>query len=429
MKGLASIALAAAHIDEIEARGGTNQEEERREPSSSSDCGISSSSMHPFTGMTPLVNPTCFDHNSRTYSIVSTDSDAVIPGIDVHHPAPAARLSSLSVTTQQNEVITSATATTTTATATTTATPTTAATNTTNDNREEGKTKQESSESGGESTTEELKFSLVGNRQPYVPGPNEVITNVNENDVLCGRGGETNHHPGNVQYRNLVKKHQIEYLAAKRRDKPLIARLIVDTVRSRTPPGRFLKKDNATGTWRDVGSNKAREKTSQALREGAPEIRSSFSAEDTATTTHYRRRSDTTTEQHGVKRRKVFLSSRRLEPSVVVVTPYNSSSSSSSSMLVEEEEQGGLSAPLPPLQQLLSTTTTTHHHHHHCHDDGNDVAAVSADDDEIASDSSEGETSPGNQQRGPRLRRLKERIMLDPTWNSQQQRQYQHAAS
>lgn len=106
---------------------------------------------------------------------------------------------------------------------------------------------------------------------PPPPAQGEVITAVQPDDVLCGRGGETNHHPGNVQYRGLVKKYQRLYLKAKRRDKPKIARLIVDTVRRRS--GRFLKKDPVAGVWKDVGNNKAREKTSQALREGAPEIR------------------------------------------------------------------------------------------------------------------------------------------------------------
>eukprot|EP00594_Rhizosolenia_setigera_P002703 CAMPEP_0178954652 /NCGR_PEP_ID=MMETSP0789-20121207/9120_1 /TAXON_ID=3005 /ORGANISM="Rhizosolenia setigera, Strain CCMP 1694" /LENGTH=365 /DNA_ID=CAMNT_0020636099 /DNA_START=79 /DNA_END=1176 /DNA_ORIENTATION=+ len=116
---------------------------------------------------------------------------------------------------------------------------------------------------------------------PPPPPSTEEITTVNENDVLCGRGGETNHHPGNVRYRKLVKSHQRAYLNAKRRDKPRIARVIVDTIRRQSPPGRFLKKDSNNGTWRDVGNVKAREKTSQALREGAPEIRDSFSAGST----------------------------------------------------------------------------------------------------------------------------------------------------
>jgi len=103
---------------------------------------------------------------------------------------------------------------------------------------------------------------------------NEII--VQPNDVLCGRGGETNHHPGNIRYRSLVKAYQKLYLLAKRRDKPKIAQCIVVSVRGVN--GRFLKRTknaNKTGgsKWIDVGNVKAREKTSQALREGAPNLR------------------------------------------------------------------------------------------------------------------------------------------------------------
>lgn len=38
-------------------------------------------------------------------------------------------------------------------------------------------------------------------------------------------------------------------------------------IRNGDPPGRFLKKDEKTGKWVDVGDKKAAEKTSQALRE------------------------------------------------------------------------------------------------------------------------------------------------------------------
>jgi hypothetical protein len=75
-----------------------------------------------------------------------------------------------------------------------------------------------------------------------------------------------------VQYRRIVKACQPAYLVAKRRDKPRVAAAIVRVIRSRS--GRFLKKDSKDNMWRDVGNNKAREKSSQALREGAPELRS-----------------------------------------------------------------------------------------------------------------------------------------------------------
>lgn len=91
---------------------------------------------------------------------------------------------------------------------------------------------------------------------------------VRNEDVLCGRGGATNNHVGNRCFRQLVACNQSHYLLAKKRDKKLIARSIVDNIRKRG--GRFLKREVKSGSdhWVDVGDKKASEKTSQALREG-----------------------------------------------------------------------------------------------------------------------------------------------------------------
>lgn len=110
---------------------------------------------------------------------------------------------------------------------------------------------------------------------PPAPASNEEIHQVLSNDVLLGRGGETNNHTGNKRYRELVKACQPAYLLAKRREKPRIAKGIVLAVRK--VGGRFLKKDDSN-SWKDVGNTRAREKTSQALREGAPEMRSHMTA-------------------------------------------------------------------------------------------------------------------------------------------------------
>jgi hypothetical protein len=72
----------------------------------------------------------------------------------------------------------------------------------------------------------------------------------------------------------LVKKYQEEYLQAKKRDKPAVASMIVSMIRKKG--GRFLRRTHAAGghvLWVDIGDDRAREKTCQALREGAPEIR------------------------------------------------------------------------------------------------------------------------------------------------------------
>ena len=90
---------------------------------------------------------------------------------------------------------------------------------------------------------------------------------------MCGRGGGSNNHPGNESFRELVNEVKVPYVNCPKREKPLIARRIVEAVRNQTPPGRFLSKNVKSGLWKDIGDGKAREKTSQALREGAPIIR------------------------------------------------------------------------------------------------------------------------------------------------------------
>jgi hypothetical protein len=118
----------------------------------------------------------------------------------------------------------------------------------------------------------QLEDLAGGSFDKIVPDMQTPIVQVGRADVLLGRGGETNHHIGNIQYRQLVKACQGAYLAAKRRDKPKIAFAIVRVIRCRN--GRFLRKE--VDSWLDVGNTRAREKTSQALREGAPELRSTI---------------------------------------------------------------------------------------------------------------------------------------------------------
>jgi hypothetical protein len=71
----------------------------------------------------------------------------------------------------------------------------------------------------------------------------------------------------------MVEDRKVHYIHSKRLDKPLVALEIIREWRSQDPPGRFLRADDKTGLWTDVGDKKAREKTSQALREKAPTIR------------------------------------------------------------------------------------------------------------------------------------------------------------
>eukprot|EP00567_Pseudictyota_dubia_P006260 CAMPEP_0197433104 /NCGR_PEP_ID=MMETSP1175-20131217/1035_1 /TAXON_ID=1003142 /ORGANISM="Triceratium dubium, Strain CCMP147" /LENGTH=264 /DNA_ID=CAMNT_0042961375 /DNA_START=193 /DNA_END=987 /DNA_ORIENTATION=+ len=92
------------------------------------------------------------------------------------------------------------------------------------------------------------------------------ICDFTEADVLCGRGGGTNNHAGNKYFRKLVEEHRDQYFLAKKLEKAQISRKIVAIIRDRG--GRYLRRDESTRKWCDIGDKQATLKTSQALREG-----------------------------------------------------------------------------------------------------------------------------------------------------------------
>ena len=104
-----------------------------------------------------------------------------------------------------------------------------------------------------------------------IPEGKVGLDNYLDTDILCGRGGGTNSHPGNKLFRHQINIHRRAYLKARKNDKPAISRSIVQYMRERK--GRFLKKDEKKGQWFEIGDDNAREKTSQALRQRAPQFR------------------------------------------------------------------------------------------------------------------------------------------------------------
>ena len=108
-------------------------------------------------------------------------------------------------------------------------------------------------------------------------GHGGTVTELNEHDVLCGRGGKINNHPGNVTFRTIVEEYKHEYLDPRTRklEKAHVAARLVAQIRNTNPPGRFLKPDdpvNPTG-YVEIGDLKAWKKAGQALREDAPDVR------------------------------------------------------------------------------------------------------------------------------------------------------------
>lgn len=122
---------------------------------------------------------------------------------------------------------------------------------------------------------------------PIPPGQT-IVQKPNPKDVLCGRGGRINSHPGNVYFRTLVEQYKHKYCdpGTKNVDKARMASSIVYNVRNSSSSsssdavvvgggggGRFLKEDQDSGYWVEIGDEKAIRKAAQALREMAPVLR------------------------------------------------------------------------------------------------------------------------------------------------------------
>jgi len=106
--------------------------------------------------------------------------------------------------------------------------------------------------------------------------PRKIIPEVKEyvdftqKDILFGRGGRSNHHPGNKAYRTIVTDQQSHYRNCDKNEKTKVAQGIVDYVLT-TIGGRFLELDKETQRWFLVPNVVARRKVGQALRENNTE--------------------------------------------------------------------------------------------------------------------------------------------------------------
>jgi hypothetical protein len=96
--------------------------------------------------------------------------------------------------------------------------------------------------------------------------PTMFIDTIQEWDVLCGRGGRSNHHPGNKRYRHVVSEMKMMYRRSEAKAiKTDLSRAIVEHCCNYG--GRFIKTDSKSGRYYILTKAEARKKTSQALRE------------------------------------------------------------------------------------------------------------------------------------------------------------------
>lgn len=95
---------------------------------------------------------------------------------------------------------------------------------------------------------------------------NKVYVVPTDIDILMGRGGKSNNHPGNKRYREEVHNFRQSYTTlSDKDDKTGMSQLVVETIKS--TGARFLELDRTANSWYVVSDIKARRKVSQALRE------------------------------------------------------------------------------------------------------------------------------------------------------------------
>ena len=86
-------------------------------------------------------------------------------------------------------------------------------------------------------------------------------------DILSGRGGASNNHMGNKIFRTICEHNKELYATLPRTKKLPVAVRVVEAVRLRDPPGRFLERKKKDKLWYEVTERRAVEKTAQAMRE------------------------------------------------------------------------------------------------------------------------------------------------------------------
>jgi hypothetical protein len=107
--------------------------------------------------------------------------------------------------------------------------------------------------------------SIVSKKRPRRTIDESCAIEPTENDVLFGRGGHTNLHPGNIRFREKARELRSWYEGCySKEDKYHVSNVMVQSFKSKGH--RFLEK-GSDGLWHEVIGNGARKKASQALRE------------------------------------------------------------------------------------------------------------------------------------------------------------------
>ena len=107
-------------------------------------------------------------------------------------------------------------------------------------------------------TTSKNDATILGSG--FIPG---------EKDVLVGRGKVCYRHSGNQRLARMVQSVLGAYSDSEdtKKSKTELIKSLVCKIRESSPEGGFVKFDNETGCWYEVGDRIAREKVSQTFRD------------------------------------------------------------------------------------------------------------------------------------------------------------------
>jgi hypothetical protein len=96
------------------------------------------------------------------------------------------------------------------------------------------------------------------------PSHQQIIASPQDSDVILGRGFRYDWHSGNNVFKNTIAEFIPKYNAAPSKIEK--SRIVHQVFLEVTAQGRFLKRDEASGGYRVVPDQVAREKISQAIR-------------------------------------------------------------------------------------------------------------------------------------------------------------------
>lgn len=121
---------------------------------------------------------------------------------------------------------------------------------------------------------------------PALNSQQQDIIMKKDSDVLCGRGGLSNNHPGNHVFRRIVNQNRAIYRACEKGShKQFMVISIINAIRRNG--GRFIQQKKG-GIWEEITIQKAMTKTSQALREQDNQGSTASSTKKNTTTTKKR---------------------------------------------------------------------------------------------------------------------------------------------